>query len=230
VAVYNKPEEHTYLDAEITDRHHLRLMRNLLAHFHLKPGDRVAEIGAGSGRYTKLLVDAGLKVIAIEPDKVLANKLAQQFANSDRVQVINGFPDDLSYYPDDIKAVCGFNVLHHIRGQELERLYEFLDTLMVSRPGMHSWFFLEPNPYSPLWLLAVMFMHGQTFAEERGIWQRHPSRFRSATQFRAACGWLPPRPWVAWFGGLADLATELKPRRVFWKTYQVIGAARAGVD
>ena len=229
MAVYSRPEDHTYLDVEITDRHHLLMLRNLLARFRLKPGDAVVELGAGSGRYTRLLLNAGLKVTAIEPDAVLANKLAARFPGTDRLLVINGYPDDLSYYPDDLKAVCGFNVLHHIRGRELERLDEFFEELMASRPGMRSWFFMEPNPYSPLWLLAIVVTHGQTFREERGIWQRYPTRaLRAATRFRAACGWLPPRKWVAAFGKLADFATVPAPRRVFWKTYQIIGAVRDG--
>jgi SAM-dependent methyltransferase len=227
MALYDRSEDHTYLDAEITDRHHRLIIKNLLAAFSLNPGDRVVEVGAGSGRYTQLLVNAGLKVTAIEPDGALADKLARKFIGTDDVSVVKGYPNETGYYGNDVKAVCGFHVLHHIRGQELEDLYRFFANLMAERPSIRGWFFLEPNPFSPLFVLAAITIPGQSFREERGVWQRYPQgRFTMASDFRAACGWLPPRPWVAWFGRLADIGTDLTPRRMFWKSYQVIGARR----
>ena len=41
----------------------------LVAHFGLRPGDRVAEIGAGTGLFTRALAGHGLDIVAIEPNE-----------------------------------------------------------------------------------------------------------------------------------------------------------------
>lgn len=44
----------------------------VIAHSALRPGDRVVEVGAGTGKLTALLVDRGLRVLAIEPSAEMA--------------------------------------------------------------------------------------------------------------------------------------------------------------
>jgi SAM-dependent methyltransferase len=227
MAVYERPTDHTYLDIPISDRHHHRIIRHLVDRFGLRAGDRVVELGAGTGRYTRLLLEAGLKVTVVEPDRLLVDQLERNLAGQRDLEVINDFPTNLALYPQDARAVCGFHVLHHIRGEERARLYEFLDLLVKSRPCIGSWFFLEPNPFSPLWLLAVLFQRGQSFREERGIWERHVRAcMESCEDIREGCGWLPPRPWVAWFGKLAELGTAPYGPRAPWRIYQVTGGTR----
>jgi trans-aconitate methyltransferase len=44
----------------------------LLAHGALAPGDRVIEVGAGTGKATELLAARGLRVLALEPSAEMA--------------------------------------------------------------------------------------------------------------------------------------------------------------
>ncbi len=66
--------------------------------------DRIAEVGAGTGRLTMELAGRGRQVVAVEPAlplrRILARKLAAA-GHGDRVRVIPGFFDQLPL-PDDV--------------------------------------------------------------------------------------------------------------------------------
>ena len=64
-----------------------RIYQVLVERCGLQPGRAVVEIGPGTGRVTRRLVALGARVVAVEPDPVLAAELAQ--ASADRsVQVV----------------------------------------------------------------------------------------------------------------------------------------------
>ena len=67
------------------------LVDELLAVAGLVPGDRVLEIGAGTGKATRLLVARGLDVTALEPDPAMA-AVARRHASAASV-VLSGFED-----------------------------------------------------------------------------------------------------------------------------------------
>jgi 23S rRNA (adenine-N6)-dimethyltransferase len=59
-------------------RHLLRssgLARTIVDDAGIRAGDLVVDVGAGSGMLTRALVDAGARVIAVEPDRRLGSKL-----------------------------------------------------------------------------------------------------------------------------------------------------------
>jgi SAM-dependent methyltransferase len=65
--------------------------------------DRIAEVGAGSGRLTLELIGRGLEVVAVEPARPLRQILGRKLAaadHGDRARVIHGFFDELPL-PDD---------------------------------------------------------------------------------------------------------------------------------
>ena len=66
--------------------------------------DRIAEVGAGTGRLTMELIERGQHVVAVEPAlpmrRILRRKLAEA-DHGDRVQVVHGFFDQLPL-PDDV--------------------------------------------------------------------------------------------------------------------------------
>ena len=79
---------------------------------HLHPGvvgwlprtaDRIAEVGAGTGRLTLELIDRGREVVAVEPARPLREILRRKLAaadHGDRARVTHGFFDQLPL-PDD---------------------------------------------------------------------------------------------------------------------------------
>jgi 23S rRNA (adenine-N6)-dimethyltransferase len=59
-------------------RHLLRssgLAAAIVADAGVQPGDLVVDVGAGSGMLTRALLDAGARVLAVEPDRRLARRL-----------------------------------------------------------------------------------------------------------------------------------------------------------
>jgi len=65
--------------------------------------DRIAEVGAGTGRLTMELIERGQRIVAVEPALPLRRILRRKLAaanHGDRVQVIQGFFDRLPL-PDD---------------------------------------------------------------------------------------------------------------------------------
>ncbi len=66
--------------------------------------DRIAEVGAGTGRLTMELIERGQRIVAVEPALPLRRILRRKLAaadHGDRVRVIPGFFDELPL-PDDV--------------------------------------------------------------------------------------------------------------------------------
>ncbi|MFV8753874.1 class I SAM-dependent methyltransferase [Nannocystaceae bacterium ST9] len=53
------------------------MLDRLLSRAHVGPGDRVAEFGAGTGLFTRELVERGLEVIAIEPSVAMRDQAGE---------------------------------------------------------------------------------------------------------------------------------------------------------
>jgi SAM-dependent methyltransferase len=60
----------------------------LLAHGALAPGDRVIEVGAGTGKATELLAARGLRVLALEPSAEMAAVARRRCADYPEVQIV----------------------------------------------------------------------------------------------------------------------------------------------
>jgi len=68
-----------------------------------RTAERIAEVGAGTGRLTLELIDRGREVVAVEPARPLRHILRRKLAaadHGDRARVIHGFFDQLPL-PDD---------------------------------------------------------------------------------------------------------------------------------
>src|ERR1700722_1597936 len=106
------PQTDVVLAWELLYRLEPELYDRLAAAERLHPGvvdwlprdvDRIAEVGAGTGRLTLELVERGQHVVAVEPAlpmrRILRRKLAEA-GHGDRVRVVRGFFDQLPL-PDD---------------------------------------------------------------------------------------------------------------------------------
>ncbi len=78
---------------------------------NLAPGDRVIEIGAGTGIATEPLVDRGLEVTAIEPAGPLAALTESKVAG--RARVVVGRFEDFSGEPS-VQLLAAFNAWHWV--------------------------------------------------------------------------------------------------------------------
>ncbi|MDP6890089.1 MAG: hypothetical protein QF471_02060 [Phycisphaerales bacterium] len=210
--LYRDSAAHTYLDQDVSDPHQQSVVHAVLHEAGVGEGDCVLEIGAGSGRYTKLLLSLGLRVVATEPDDTLRTKLAASVG--DTCEVTSKAVGD-SPIPDHVVAIVGFHILHHLDGPTIDALEQQLATA-EQRPDWRGAAFLEPNPLNPLYLAQILCRPGIRLREERRLWFPRFHR-RGSGRLRVPChvgllpptitrraGWTPSRPfrvsgrWCPW--------------------------------
>lgn len=106
-----------------------RVLSKIIEAAALREGDRVLEIGPGTGILTQRLLAQAAEVVAIEIDRDLHQKLERQFANASHLQLIQGDILQLDWaaiaaagetgqLPNKVVA----NIPYYITGPILERL------------------------------------------------------------------------------------------------------------
>jgi SAM-dependent methyltransferase len=112
----------------------------ILSVFRPYLGERVAEVGAGSGNFSELLLEEPVKeLFAIEPSKEMIDRLIARAGGDARVHARNDFFTNVSAdYTNYFDSVVYVNVLEHIEDHtgELARVYESL------KPGGHVCIFV----------------------------------------------------------------------------------------
>lgn len=173
------------------------LLLPLLDAAGLKPGDLVLEIGAGSGQLTGGLLEAGLRVTALEPGARLAERLAQKFAGHDGLEVIGASFED--YAPDQpFAAVLASNAFHWV---DPEVSYA------------KAWAALAPmGSLCLIWNFPILAdgvlqakINGEVFVEGLEQLRRDPATFRASLDGAIAAGHrelaeteLYGAPWTCW--------------------------------
>jgi 16S rRNA (adenine1518-N6/adenine1519-N6)-dimethyltransferase len=112
-------------------------LSKIVAAAELKTGDRILEIGPGTGILTRRLLSFAEAVIAVEIDRDLCKKLVKSFGNEDNFLLLQGdileldLDDPLASFPkfqNPNKVVA--NIPYNITGPILERLLG-----RISRPA-----------------------------------------------------------------------------------------------
>jgi SAM-dependent methyltransferase len=99
----------------------------LLAGLRLKPGMGVADVGAGTGKLTRLLVERGLAVTAVEPVQGMRRVFAQLLP---QVTLLEGMAESLPLADASLDAVVAAQAFHWFKGPQA--LKEFSRVL---KPG-----------------------------------------------------------------------------------------------
>ena len=84
-----------------------------------RPGDRVLDLGAGSGFSSEMLARFGCRVVAIDPDlQALVNNRARPLFDPDRIEgvvtVAGALAESLPFSDATFDGVMAMNVLHHV--------------------------------------------------------------------------------------------------------------------
>ena len=74
---------------------------------------RVLDLGCGTGRATKVLLDAGFDVVGIEPVEALLQEAERKGMPKERLILGSGLK--LPFPDKSFDAVCEFGVLHHVK-------------------------------------------------------------------------------------------------------------------
>lgn len=95
--------------------------RWIIKNFKPYLGGDVAEVGAGSGNFSLLLLEEAKHLIAFEPSENMYPILSERLSGEKRVETVNGyFGDAYSKFKNGFDSVMYVNVLEHIEEDEKE--------------------------------------------------------------------------------------------------------------
>lgn len=111
-----------------------------------KPGDRVLDLGAGSGFSSEMLARLGYTVVAVDPDHTaMRNNLRRPSFDAGRIQgrvtVADGVAERLPFADASFDGALAMNVLHHVPDlplatRELARVLKPGARLAFCEPGL----------------------------------------------------------------------------------------------
>ncbi len=118
----------------------------LLLLLDCRPGDRVLDIGAGSGFSSEMLARFGYDVVAVDPDGIALghNRRRPHFDRSridGTVRVVQGVAERLPFEAASFDGLLGMNVMHHVPDlpaavSELARVLRPGCRAVFSEPGL----------------------------------------------------------------------------------------------
>ena len=142
---YNKHPE----DKRLLRRHGMVEFETTLHHLHrfLQPGQKILDIGAGTGRYTSALMAEGYQVKAVE----LVRRNIEVFLKREpSADVVQGDARNMPFLPTDTADITLLlGPLYHLIGEE-EKLKALTEAKRVTRPGGLIFVAYLMNEYSIL--------------------------------------------------------------------------------
>jgi len=108
--VYNSIGQ-SYSKFRLPDSRIVNLILNLL---QLEPGSIIADIGAGTGGYSRAIAEQGFFIRAVEPSSVMR----KQAIEHSRVQWFTGFAENIPLPTSSVDAVISILAIHHFSNLE----------------------------------------------------------------------------------------------------------------
>lgn len=135
------------------------------------PGERVLDIGCGSGVFSNELREAGARVVAVDANPAAAKYVRDTFAK-DKLTIIRALMDELPFAPGSFdKCVC-LEVIEHVYPPQVRALLR--DLYQLLRPGGQI-LLTTPN-YRGFWpVIEWLADHGGSTAKMDS--EQHITRF-----------------------------------------------------
>lgn len=114
-----------------------------------KKAERVLELGAGTGRVTQAMVDAGATVEAVDLSQHMLDRLTERFASQGLSHRVNTRLASFLELPDGPRVplvVLPFNTIHHVyTGKDVLRVFERVKARLLPG-GTFAMDMLVPDP------------------------------------------------------------------------------------
>ena len=172
--------------------------------FHAHRGERVLDLGCGSGVFSCLLAISGAAVTSVDLTDAAVNmtQLNARTQGAD-VSVVRGDAENLPLAPDQFDYVFSWGVLHHTPDmpaafREVRRVLKTGGTAMIMVYHRHSWVYVGHGLY---WLLLrgkIFQGHGLRSVQDvytDGFYHRYLSR-RELSELVMEVGMSPERTFV----------------------------------
>ena len=172
---YNKFNENKRLDTRHGQVEFFTSIKYI--HDYLKPGDRIADIGAGPGKYSLFLKQEGYDVTAVE---LVRPNIGMLRAKDKEIRIIEADARDLHMLKDrEFDAVILFGPMYHLYSFE-DRLQALKEAARICKRVLFVTYIMNEYALSPSKLPAIYGV--SLYAEANGT--TLPSAFSDAMSSR----------------------------------------------
>ena len=173
-----------------------RISGKLMAMLDLPPGATVLDVGAGTGKYARVLAEHGYSVWALEPSEVMQ---AQSIPH-ERVRFLQASAEAIPLPDGAVEGTMVVLALHHFR----DRRAAFQEILRVTGGGPVVMFTFDPLAFGKFWLAEYFPGIGRRFGASAAALANVAAEFQELTERRVTTIPFPlPRDLQDRFGATA---------------------------
>jgi ubiquinone/menaquinone biosynthesis C-methylase UbiE len=121
-----------------------RIVDSLVNLLQLEQGSVIADIGAGTGNYSRAIADRGYVLYAVEPSSVMRSQATQH----PRVKCFTGYAEDIPLPTSSVDAVISILATHHF--SNLEQAIREMNR--IARTGAIIVLTFDPRVGEKLWI------------------------------------------------------------------------------
>ena len=96
------------------------LIEKLYTDYGFKSTSIIADIGAGTGKFSKLLLEKGSKVFCVEPNKDMRNELVNKLNKYNKLHAINGTAGNTTLDTSSVDFITSAQAFHWFNVREME--------------------------------------------------------------------------------------------------------------
>lgn len=219
---YHSADQSTIMPVE--SPYVLRHIEMLISQGDLHSGQKILEVGAGIGRFSRLLQAKGLDVTASDISPELIASLQQ---HSPEIPAFVSDVNELSAAQDErYDAVIGFFMLHHL--PDLTSAFQGMAAML--KPG-GKMIFCEPNAWFFPFYLQILLTPRMRWSVDKGVMNMRQGRLTPALKINGfnhikytGYGYLPPQLYNFKAGESLDHALDKLPLPARTNAFQIITA------
>lgn len=156
-----------------------RHIERFLEHSGLSRDEKILEVGCGMGKFTFPLLERGYKLIGLDLNPYLLQKLLTYNDNRFQIDLIaSDILDTPEEYNEQFDHLIGFFTLHHFINLEV---YLKAMARLLKPEGKIS--FLEPNAWNPLYYVQIFMTPRMSWAGDKGVALMREKKFREGGEY-----------------------------------------------